>query len=481
MRVFLTGATGFLGRALTLRLRRDGHEVCAWVRTPARARGLLGAEIELVDAAGGDRGLRGALSSSDAVVHLAGEAILPRRWTRRRRDALIASRVRLTDRIVQALADLPARPRVLVSGSAVGFYGDRAGEVLPEDAARGDGFLSELCAAWEASAQGALPLGMRVVTLRTGVVLGRDGGALAYLLPLQRARLGGVLGSGDQWVSWIHLDDWVELALAALTDARYRGPLNATAPNAVTQREFTDELARALGGAVGPRVPAFVLRAALGEAASALLMSQRVAPDAPARLGFQWAFPALAGALGDIVRSDVSIETLARRQVGVAEPTAYLDARPPRYLLRATAELPATLDEVFAFFARAENLGAMTPANLSFRILRPVEDMGEGTRIDYRIRLGALPLRWRTRIERFRPPQVFVDAQAHGPYRSWWHEHRFHAEAGRTIMEDRVYYALPFGWFGRLAHRWFVARALRRIFGFRAQAMRFRFGIGPRR
>jgi len=199
MRVFITGATGFLGRALTLRLRRDGHEVSAWVRSPAKARALLGAEIQLINARGGEPRLRVALAASDAVIHLAGEPVLPRRWSKRRRKALFDSRVGLTDQIVRALAELPVRPQVLVSGSAVGFYGDGQAMPLPEDAAKGQGFLADLCAAWESAAEKASELGLRVVTLRTGVVLGRDGGALAQLVPLQRAGL-GVLGRGEQWL-----------------------------------------------------------------------------------------------------------------------------------------------------------------------------------------------------------------------------------------------------------------------------------------
>jgi len=160
----------------------------------------------------------------------------------------------------------------------------------------------------------------------------------------------------------------------------------------------------------------------------------------------------------------------------VSEPTAYLAARQPQYLLCARAELDAPIEEVFAFFSRPENLGAMTPSNTAFGILGEIGPVEAGTKLDYRIRLGALPLRWRTAIERFRPPNLFIDSQERGPYRCWWHEHRFRSDGGRTVMEDRVYYALPLGWLGRVVHRLFVARALRGIFGFRTQAVRLRFG-----
>lgn len=477
MRVFITGATGFLGRALTLRLRRDGHDVSAWVRAPAKAKALLGAEIELIDARGGAALLRVALAASDAVIHLAGEPVLPRRWSKARRKALFDSRVGLTDQIVQALAELPVRPQVLVSGSAVGFYGDGQAMPLSEDAAKGQGFLANLCAAWESAAQKASELGLRVVTLRTGVVLGRDGGALARLVPLQRAGL-GVLGRGEQWLPWIHLHDWVELVVTALRDPRYSGALNATAPRPVTQGEFARALGHVLGHVAPRRVPAAALRLALGAAAEVLLASQRAVPKRAEQLGFHWSFPELPGALADLLEArGVTIEALGTGPLAVAEPTPYLVGRPPRYLLRSSVELTAPIEEVFGFFSLPENLGPMTPANLEFRMLEPVESVAAGARIDYRIRLGALPLRWRTTIERFRPPHLFIDSQARGPYRAWWHEHRFRTEGRHTIMEDRVYYALPFGWLGRLVHRWFVVGALRRIFGFRSDAVRLRFGV----
>jgi len=311
MKILVTGATGFIGRSLVQRLRRDGHEVAAWVRSADRARALFGDEIELIEAEGGDSRLRVAMVLTDAVVNLAGEPVLPRRWTQKRRQALVESRVNLTDQIVQAMAEAPFRPRVLISSSAVGYYGDREAVALSEDASPGQGFLAELCTAWEAAAERASRLGARVVTLRTGIVLGRDGGALASLLPLFRVGLGGVLGNGKQIVPWIHLHDLVTLIATVLVDPRYVGPVNATAPHPVTNQELTSELAHALGRRPGPRAPAFVLRATLGEAATALLSSQRALPKKAERLGFRWAFPALRHALADVVDTrDGTLEPL---------------------------------------------------------------------------------------------------------------------------------------------------------------------------
>jgi ligand-binding SRPBCC domain-containing protein len=229
---------------------------------------------------------------------------------------------------------------------------------------------------------------------------------------------------------------------------------------------------------VGPRVPAFALRVLLGEASSALLGSQRALPERPSALGFSWSFPELKAALADLVQPDaVAIEELGPGAgPEQAEPSAYLTRRRPRYVLRSKTTLESNQNDVFEFFSKPQNLGAMTPSTMAFQILGDAGPMRVGAQIDYSIRVGALPLRWRTTIESFRPATLFIDSQERGPYRAWWHEHRFQADGERTVMEDRVYYALPFGWLGRLVHRYFVSKTLVSIFQFRAHAVRLRFG-----
>jgi len=207
MNVLLTGASGFVGRALALRLARDGHRLRAWSRSPQKAAEALGAEVEIVDAGQGPGALKQALTRSEAVVNLAGEPVVGSRWTAARRKALRTSRVDLTRDLVWAMASAERKPRVLVSASAVGFYGDRGAEILHEDSPPGTGFLADLCRDWEAAAGAATALGLRVVTRRIGVVLGAEGGYLQRVLPFFRLELGGPLGSGRQFVSWIHLDD----------------------------------------------------------------------------------------------------------------------------------------------------------------------------------------------------------------------------------------------------------------------------------
>lgn len=471
MRVMVTGATGFVGRALSLRLLQDGHSVTAWVRDPAQARAALGAEVRIVGSTA-DELLR-AVDDADAIVNLAGEPIAGVRWTKRRKAALVSSRIDTTSALATALHAARPGSRVLVSASAVGFYGGRADEVLDERSAGGSGFLALLCRAWETAALSAETPRTRVAIFRFGVVLGREGGALAKMLPAFRAGAGGKLGGGRQWMSWIHLDDVVEILVRAITDARFRGVMNATAPEPVTNSELTRALGRALSRPTLFPVPAIALRALFGESAAVLLESQRVRPVGLLALGHRFLHPTIDGALRDLFAADVTFE----RAAGVPPRSPYLARRRARRVLRARAELDVPLREAFAFFSRPENLGALTPPGMGFRLRTAgAVEMREGAALDYTIRVGPLPVRWRTRIERWREGEGFVDVQEAGPYASWWHEHAFREENGRTIMEDTVRYAVPGGPFGALVERFVVRPILRRIFAFRAGAIRLRFG-----
>jgi hypothetical protein len=478
MRVLVTGATGFIGRALVPILRRDGHELFALVRSEERARSLLGAEVQAVVLSAGTRALREALERSDAVVNLAGEPIMGGRWTEVRRRVLVGSRVHLTTQLVHALTDARPRPKILISGSAVGYYGDRGSEVLHESSPAGTGFLAELCKEWEAAARLAEDFGLRVMSLRTGVVLGRDGGAMAQMLAPFRVGAGGPLGSGSQYMPWIHLQDLVRVIAAALTDDRYEGAVNGVAPEQATNREFAKALGRALHRPAVLPVPALPLKVIFGEAAGVLLSSQRVEPRRLRELGFTCRFPTLDQAVADIVHEgDVEIGPV-RSSAEINGPLEenYLQQRQPTHELRTRTVLDTSIDEAVAFFSQAENLGLITPAAMHFQIQGGVPVIANGATIDYRLRIGPVPIRWRTRIAKWEPPHCFIDLQESGPYRCWWHKHTFSAQGNRTVMEDHIYYAPPFGALGRLANRWFIVPRLRRIFGYRSDVIRLRFG-----
>ncbi len=303
MRVAITGATGFIGRRLVDRLLADRHEVVALTRDPTRARATLPRAARAVrwDPRAGTVDAT-ALRDLDAVVHLAGESVAGGRWTAARKAAIRDSRVLGTEALMRALTEAPAgaRPRALVAASAIGIYGDRGDVELDERAPPGGDFLAEVCSAWEAAARGAADLGVRVAIVRIGIVLGRDGGALGRMLPLFRLGLGGRLGSGRQWMSWIHVDDLVALFVCALANDAVTGVLNGVAPRPVTNAEFTRTLAAALARPAILPAPAFALRLALGEMATLLLASQRVVANAVRACGFRFEHAELTSALADL-------------------------------------------------------------------------------------------------------------------------------------------------------------------------------------
>ncbi len=478
MRVLITGATGFIGRALVPFLRREGHQLIVLARSVERTRSLLGAEVEAVALSAGTHALREALERSDAVVNLAGEAIMGGRWTEARRRALVESRVQLIEQLVGAIAEARPRPKTLISASAVGYYGDRGSQVLDESSPGSTGFLAQLCQDWEAAARLAEDSGLRVMTLRTGVVLGRDGGALARMLPPFRFGVGGPVGFGRQYMPWIHLHDLVRLFATALSDDRYEGPVNGAAPEQATNREFAKALGRALHRPAVLPVPALALKVIFGEAAGVLLGSQRVEPRRLRELGFTYRFPTLDQAVADIVQTGDAEISPVRSSPEPHAPVEqnYLRQRRPTHQLRTRTVLDAPIDETFAFFSQAANLGLITPAAMRFEIQGGVPVITSGATIDYRLRVGPVPICWRTRIAEWEPPHCFIDLQESGPYRCWWHKHTFSAEGNRTVMEDHVYYAPPFGALGRLANHWFVVPRLRQIFGYRRDVIRLRFG-----
>lgn len=474
MKIALFGATGLVGRALALRLRRDGHQVRAWARNTRRARGLLGAEVEIVAASDDGATLVGFLEGCDALVNVAGEPVA-QRWTSRARARLVDSRVGLNRRIAGALEACTRAPRVWVQASAVGYYGDGGDAVLGDDAESGEGFLAELCREWEASALASRARGVRVACLRIGLVLAQDGGVLPAMAKPTRLGLGTILGSGRQWVPWVHLEDLVELFVTAVRDDRYGGTINAVAPEPVRMGAFADAVARELHRPRLFRAPAFALRLALGDAAAVVLSGQRAIPARALDLGFRFAYPSLPAALSDLL-GGAAAPTIAA--IASWPATGYLDGRRPRYCLETRVALEAGIEEVMPFFEQAENLGAMTPAHMAFEILgTPPTRIEVGTTIDYRIRVGPLPLRWRTRIDRT-DARGFVDCQLRGPYRAWYHEHSFERVGPRTVMIDRVWYAPPLGLVGVVAQWLFVAAQLRRIFEHRRRAAQLRFGVG---
>ena len=302
MTIAITGATGLIGKSLCPRLQREGKDLVLFARNTRSAQSLFpGARVIEWDAVAGPPPV-GSLDGIDAVVHLLGEGIAAGRWSSRRKKAIRESRVEGTRNLVEALGHSSQPPGLLVSGSAIGFYGSRGDEELDESSERGGGFLGDVCQAWEEEALAAEALGIRTVLLRTGIVLSPSGGALAKMLLPFRMFVGGALGSGKQWMSWIHIDDEVGLIRHLLNNDGLRGPVNATAPGPVTNSEFSKTLGRVLGRPSILPVPGLVLKLLMGEMAQELLLNgQKVLPQRLLASGYQFKFPELEGALRDLL------------------------------------------------------------------------------------------------------------------------------------------------------------------------------------
>lgn len=302
MKVIVTGSTGLVGRALVRSLLAEGHEVTRLVRGGAQGFRAPGTAAVHWDPERGEIDAQ-ALEGHDAAVHLAGENIGEGRWNDEKKRRIIESRVKGTTLLASTFAGLSAKPRVLVSASATGFYGDRGAEVLREESASGSNFVSEVCREWEKATLQASQAGIRVVHLRIGVVLDGEGGALPKMLTPFKLGLGGKVGSGSQYMSWITLEDLIGVIRRAIEDESLRGPVNAVAPGALTNAEFTKALGHALGRPTIFAVPAFAARLAFGETADELLLaSARVEPARLKEAGFEFKHPEIEEALRSVLK-----------------------------------------------------------------------------------------------------------------------------------------------------------------------------------
>ncbi|WP_417222165.1 TIGR01777 family oxidoreductase [Amphritea sp.] len=297
MKVLISGATGFIGSHLVPRLLEDGHALIILTRDAAKARGLFGDRVQVIthlDQLLCDERL-------DGIINLAGAGIADKRWSEAHKKTLVDSRVDLTAQINGLISRLEHKPDVMISGSAIGYYGCRSdGLQLDEQGEVVDDFTHQLCQRWEAEALKAQTQGVRVCLLRTGIVLG-DGGALAKMLPAFKLGLGGPVAQGSQWMSWIHMDDQIESICLLLTHDQFNGAFNLTSPEAVTNAVFSDQLAAALSRPAWFRVPAFVIQLLLGQGSDLLVKGQRVYPQRLLDAGYQFAYPKLSAALKQII------------------------------------------------------------------------------------------------------------------------------------------------------------------------------------
>jgi uncharacterized protein len=457
-RIAVTGASGFIGRALVAALTKRGDFVRALVRAPDKSSFANGVDIRRLDLRNDNiADIAAAISGLDGVVHLAGESVAGR-WTEARKREIHDSRELTTRNLVTAMWESANKPRVLVCASASGYYGSRGDEPLVEDSPPGSDFLAHVCIDWEREATVAEEFGTRVVRVRQGLVLGKDGGALAAMLTPFRLGVGGALGSGRQWWPWIHIEDAVELLLFALDREDLSGAINSVAPDPATNARFAQALGYALHRPSLLPAPALALKAGLGEFAGSLLASQLVLPAVAQDAEFVWKHDKLENALLDLL-----------------DPTG---GRPPdTRRFEREDHVRAPLSKVFGFLCDPANLETLTPPNMALRVVtpRPVR-MQRGAVIEYRLRVSGLPMRWKTLITKWEPEVEFEDAQIRGPYLLWRHRHLFIPEAGGTKVQDTIDYALGLAPLSNLALA-AVGRDLQKIFDYRRSQLQNIFGV----
>jgi hypothetical protein len=455
MKILLTGATGLIGREVGKLLSEAGHEVVSLTRDGVNGRATMPFQCRVLEWKGAGfpfsqetlEGFRGI----DGVVHLMGENIADNRWSKKIKDRLVKSRVDASQELIMAIFGV-SNPQFWIHGSAIGFYGVSDGEVFyDEESPAGQGFLPELCKAWEATLS-SLPSQCRRVILRTGVVLSHQGGAFPkMLLPLLNG-IGSVIGSGRQLMSPIHLTDVARFIVHAVQQNSVQGIYNLVAGEPRAQKDVVERLCYWLNVSSGPRVPAFAVRAALGEMSTLVLDSLGVRSRRLSESGFRLKYPDL-----DSMLSEVTQWTLHPFR-----------PKEPVFVQYVEQFVPKPLEEIFPFFSDARNLEAITPEWLHFKIKKVTpEEIRKGTRIRYRLRLHGLPLGWLTDIAEWEPPVRFVDNQLKGPYSLWYHEHTFHPVKGGTLIRDWVRFQLPLGKLGKWVGYPKVHSDVQKIFEYR--------------
>ncbi|MDH5201864.1 MAG: TIGR01777 family oxidoreductase [Nitrospirota bacterium] len=302
MKILILGSTGFIGKNLCKELLSSGHNVVVFTSNHAKAQSLFGKNVEITEWIGYTPFMPSStLQNVSAVINLAGESIGTHRWTKSVKEKIVQSRMKTTQAVVNAIKDNILSPKILVNASAVGFYGPRNDEEVTESSPAGGGFLAEVCKAWESEAYKAESYGTQVVTVRIGVVLGNEGALVRMMIPFQYY-IGGPIGTGNQWLSWIHIHDLVKIFKFIIEKGTVSGSVNATAPQPVRMKDFCEILGKVMSRPSWVRVPEFVLKIALGEMADMLFNGQRVLPKKMIDAGFEFRFPTLHKALEEIIQ-----------------------------------------------------------------------------------------------------------------------------------------------------------------------------------
>lgn len=451
MKILITGATGLIGQKLGQELVRKGHQISVITRSKSQAELRLSFPAQIIESdLVKDTPQFTKNDLWDVVVHLAGENIGEKRWSKQQKQKILDSRILTTQNLLKALKDCP--PKIFVGGSAVGIYlTDLQNSYSEESTEYGSDFLAEVCKKWEAEYDQvhAQNPSTKLVKIRTGIVLSSTGGALEKMLDIFKLGLGGKIGNGNQWMSWIHIDDLVQIFCSAIENKIGSSIINAVAPEPVQQKDFAKILAEKLGVCTGPSVPELNLKLLLGEMSALALSSQNIISKYLSSFNFK--YPTLDKALENICESHQNTQQVFMAEQFINKP----------------------LEQVFEFFSAAENLEKITPDTLNFKILKKsTESIQKGTLIDYQLKIHGVPAKWKTEICEWSPPYKFADNQLKGPYQKWYHTHTFETLGSGTLMRDIVCYKLPMGKLGWIFAGAFVRADVQKIFGFRRQILK---------
>lgn len=444
----MTGGTGLIGRELGKALVRRGHSLVVLTRNPESSKLKTPYPHTPVYWDGEKSPLDSQFFKDvDGVIHLAGLGIADQRWSTKYKKRLEDSRILATQNLLQ---NAPQNLKFFIGSSAIGYY-PTSDSPLKEDQKPAEHFFGQLCKNWEAEAYKFLdPKHVRISHIRTGVVFGPQGGALEQMLPPLRTGLGGPLGNGSQWMSWIDIEDIVGIYVFVLEN-NLMGPFNGVAPFPVTNKSLTQKIGQLIKRPVLLPVPQLALSVVLGEVAKFLTLSQNISSEKIQKSGYKFKFEKIDECLEKNIPKLKLGETRYVSEQYVYEP----------------------LEKVFPFFSNANNLEKITPPSFQFKVVsKSTDEIKVGTLINYKLKIdGLIPARWQTLITEWNPPYQFSDLQKKGPYKKWHHTHKFETLGEGVLMTDQVDYSLPLGWLGWLVAGWKVKRDIFNIFNYRTKVL----------
>ena len=455
MKLLLTGASGFIGEALVSKLVEDGHELVLLSRAPSKLKKRYG-ELHTYytwDALSGPPN-KAVFDGVEGIINLMGEGVANKRWTKKQKEKISQSRVKGTKNLMDAAKVHARHLNVVVSASAIGYYDHFQDSILDELSPASTGFLGKLCQRWEDAAKAIREEStVRTVIFRIGVVLGQGGGALAKMVPPFSLGLGGKIGSGNQWMNWVHRDDVVRLMASAIKNETFIGNYNAVAPENVQNNVFTAALGRLLRRPTFFQVPSFIMKFFLGEFSGEVLYGQKIVSNRLKETGFDFYYPDIDSALEEAL-SIKYIHHLGKKIRCFRFQSSFYLNQPPQM--------------VFDFFSDAKNLEKITPPFLQFNVLsQSTREIENGTIFNYRLKIRGVPIRWCSLITDWKPITSFVDTQLNGPYQVWHHTHRFIPYLTGVFIEDDVHYALPNIPFINIFLGWYIRQDVSKIFQFR--------------